>query len=242
MKAIIVNSGRGTRMGGLTQERPKCLLDIVEGESILSRQIKALVERDIRDIIITTGAFADQIHGYMKEHFSDLKVTYIHNPHYASTNYIYSLYLTKDKLELRDDTVYFMHGDLVFDYLVLDRLVESVFPTAAIVDSSVPPPPKDFKGRIEGGQITSISVALDEPNCYFLAPLYRFSTVAFGLWMQEIEKFILRGNTQVYAEDALQEIYPLIRMAPLDIGGLFCQEVDTGDDLHRVRDYLSRVH
>mgnify|MGYP001607848714 CR=1 FL=1 len=120
--------------------------------------------------------------------------------------------------------------------------MDSVSPTAAIIDSSVPLPSKDFKGRIEEGHITSISVALDEPDCYFLAPLYKFSAEAFTLWMEEIAQFVSRGNVKVYAEDALQGIYSQIRMAPVDIGGLFCQEVDTYGDLLKVRDYLSPLH
>ncbi len=239
MKAIMVNSGRGTRMGEYTQERPKCLLDLVEGETVLSRQIKALIGNDITDIIITTGAFADQIEKYIKTSFPDLGVTYVHNPRYASTNYIYSLYLTKEKVLSGKDPIYFMHGDLVFEPSVLELLIDSASPTAAIVDSSVPLPPKDFKARIEEGHITSISVALNEPNCYFLAPLYKFSAEAFELWMQEIAKFVSRGNTGVYAEDALESIYGQIALVPLDIQGRLCREVDTYQDLLEVRAYLS---
>lgn len=239
MKAIMVNSGRGTRMGEYTQERPKCLLDLIEGETILSRQVKALALNNIRDIIITTGAFAEQIEKYMNAVFPDLRVTYVHNPYYASTNYIYSLYLAKERLVLGKDAVYFMHGDLVFEPSVLHDLVESAPLTAAIVDSSIPPPPKDFKARINAGHITSISVALNGPEDYFLAPLYKFSAEAFELWMKEIAIFVSSGNTRVYAEDALERIYGQIALIPLDIQGRLCREVDTYQDLLEVRAYLS---
>jgi len=239
MKAIMVNSGRGTRMGEYTQERPKCLLDLVGGETILSRQVRALAENNINDIIITTGAFAELVEKYVKASFPDLRITYVHNPRYASTNYIYSLHLTKEGLVPGKDTIYFMHGDLVFEPSVLHDLVESAPSTAAIVDSSIPPPLKDFKGRVEEGQITAISVALSGPDCYFLAPLYKFSAGAFELWMQEIATFVSLGNTGVYAEDALERIYGQIALAPLDIQGRLCREVDTYRDLLEIRAYLS---
>ena len=55
MKALILNSGMGSRMGVLTSEHPKCMTEISNKETILSRQLHALVEADIEDVIITTG-------------------------------------------------------------------------------------------------------------------------------------------------------------------------------------------
>ena len=56
MKALIFNSGTGSRMGILTKNRPKCLLEI-NGETILHRQLRLLSECGIHDVIITTGKY-----------------------------------------------------------------------------------------------------------------------------------------------------------------------------------------
>lgn len=37
MKALILNSGLGSRMGVYTKEHPKCMTDLVGEETILSR-------------------------------------------------------------------------------------------------------------------------------------------------------------------------------------------------------------
>lgn len=37
MKALILNSGLGTRMGVLTSEHPKCMTEISHTDTILSR-------------------------------------------------------------------------------------------------------------------------------------------------------------------------------------------------------------
>ena len=42
MKALILNSGRGSRMGQYTDEHPKCMTDLLDGETIISRQLKML--------------------------------------------------------------------------------------------------------------------------------------------------------------------------------------------------------
>ena len=54
MKAIVIAAGEGSRMGKLTQNIPKPLV-IVNGKSIIERQLSILKQNDILDIIIITG-------------------------------------------------------------------------------------------------------------------------------------------------------------------------------------------
>ena len=44
MKALILNSGMGSRMGVLTSEHPKCMTEISPLETILSRQLRQIEE------------------------------------------------------------------------------------------------------------------------------------------------------------------------------------------------------
>ena len=55
MKALILNSGLGSRMGVLTSEHPKCMTEISTKETILSRQLRLLAEAGIEEVVITTG-------------------------------------------------------------------------------------------------------------------------------------------------------------------------------------------
>ena len=64
MKALILNSGMGTRMGVLTSEHPKCMTEISTKETILSRQLKLLAEAGINEVVITTGYFDKVLIGY----------------------------------------------------------------------------------------------------------------------------------------------------------------------------------
>ena len=53
MKALILNSGLGSRMGVLTSEHPKCMTEISSKETILSRQLKQIAEAGIEEVVIT---------------------------------------------------------------------------------------------------------------------------------------------------------------------------------------------
>lgn len=86
MKALILNSGLGHRMGKLTQEHPKCMTDISDKDTILSRQLKELVRVGIDDVVITTGYFDKVLEDYCKSLNLPLNFTFVNNPIYDSTN------------------------------------------------------------------------------------------------------------------------------------------------------------
>ena len=112
MKAIILNSGIGSRMGVLTSEHPKCMTEIGPGETILSRQLRQIADAGIKDVVITTGRFDDILVNYCNSLELSIHITFVKNPIYAETNYIYSIYCAREYL---DDDIILMHGDIVFE-------------------------------------------------------------------------------------------------------------------------------
>ena len=143
MKALILNSGLGSRMGVLTAEQPKCMTEISYCETILSRQLKMLAEAGIRDVVITTGAFAEVLKDYCRGLDLPLSISFIHNPRYRETNYIYSIYCARE--QLMDDDILLMHGDLVFENRVLELVMDSDVSCMAV--SSVIPLPEKAGAR-----------------------------------------------------------------------------------------------
>ena len=51
MKALILNSGLGSRMGVLTSEHPKCMTEISARDIILSRQLKMIADVGIVEVL-----------------------------------------------------------------------------------------------------------------------------------------------------------------------------------------------
>jgi choline kinase len=60
----------------------------------------------------------------------------------------------------------------------------------------------------------------------------------FLCWLGEIEKFIKRGDTKSYAEDAFNTISGKIVLQPLYFGDEVCMEIDTREDLEIARNLL----
>ena len=122
MKALILNSGLGSRMGVLTSEHPKCMTEISPSETILSRQLKLIAGAGIEEVVMTTGYYDGILVNYCHSLDLPLRFTFVRNPVYDKTNYIYSIYCAREEL---DDDIILMHGDLVFENEVFDRVVSS---------------------------------------------------------------------------------------------------------------------
>ena len=228
MKAVILNSGIGSRMGELTVDKPKCLVTFDDGETILSRQISQLLFHGVNDIIITIGPYGDKIPDYVSERFPGQDITWVRNEKYDTTNYIYSMFLA-DHL-IRED-ILLLHGDLVFDSLVLKNFIEASGQNLTIIDSTMALPEKDFKCLISEGFIREISIHIDiEADAFFLLPLYKLSKQFMVDWMDEIGRFVAEGNVKVYAENAFNKISENLNLAAYDKKGAFCMEVDTAED------------
>ena len=82
MKAIILAAGRGSRMKSLTDERPKCMVEL-RGKTLLEWQLVALREAGIGEIAIVTG--------YKRELLAEQGLIEFHNPRWAQTNMVSSL-------------------------------------------------------------------------------------------------------------------------------------------------------
>ena len=150
MKALILNSGMGRRMGALTSEQPKCMTEISARETILSRQLRLLGEAGVEEAVITTGYFDRELMDYCRSLRTELSISFVRNPRFAETNYIYSIYLARDLL--RGQEILLMHGDLVFEASVLEDVISS--PDSCMkVSSTLPLPEKDFKAVVRDGLV-----------------------------------------------------------------------------------------
>lgn len=233
MKALILNSGMGTRMGSLTSNHPKCMTEISEGETILSRQLKQLLDMKIRDIIITTGLFDEVLIEYCQSLNLPLNYSFINNPDYDTTNYIYSIYLARE--HLNDDLV-LMHGDLVFEDIVLNSALRNK-QSCMTVSSTAELPENDFKAVLENNRIMKVGIEFFD-NAITAQPLYKLFKKDWKIWLDNIIAFSEQGKRSCYAENALNEVTDKCEIYPLDIKDKLCNEIDTPEDLTTIKQKL----
>jgi len=125
MRAIILAAGRGSRMKGLTDERPKCLLEL-RGKPLLAWQLGALREAGIVEIAIVTG--------YKREMLVGRGLVEFHNPRWAETNMVSSLACAESWLVA--DTCIVSYADIFYDSSAVRLLMNCTAPLAVTYDSN----------------------------------------------------------------------------------------------------------
>ena len=113
MKAIFIAAGEGTRMGELTKNTPKPLIN-VNGISILERQISLLKKLNINEIIVITGPFFD------KYQFSDIK--FINDVNFKKHDQLGSLFVGSEEIQ---DDVLIIYADIIFDESILSQVLKN---------------------------------------------------------------------------------------------------------------------
>ena len=236
MKALILNSGLGSRMGALTSEHPKCMTEISSRETILSRQLTQIADAGITEVVITTGYYDGVLVDYCKSLDLPLNFTFVKNPIYDKTNYIYSIYCAREYLQ---DDIILMHGDLVFENEVFDKVLASET-SCMTVSSTLPLPEKDFKAQIRDGKVMKVGVDIFEDAMEAQA-LYKLNREDWKVWLDKIIEFCENDNRKVYAENALNALNGAANIAALDVGDLLCAEIDNPEDLAVVSAKLKEI-
>lgn len=236
MKVLILNSGLGSRMGVLTSEHPKCMTEISTHETILSRQLKLIADAGIEEVVMTTGYYDGVLVKYCQSLDLPIHFTFVNNPIYDQTNYIYSIYCAKEYL---DDDIILMHGDLVFEGEVFEKVVASSV-SCMTVSSTLPLPEKDFKAQVVDGMVMKVGVDIFNEAMEAQA-LYHLKRDDWKVWLDKILEFCENDNRKVYAENALNELNGAANIHALDVENLLCSEIDNPEDLAVVSAKLKEI-
>jgi L-glutamine-phosphate cytidylyltransferase len=110
-RAVILAAGRGTRMGHLTEDRPKCLVEL-EGYPLILRQVAALRRGGADEIAV--------VRGYRPESIDVPGVAYFMNERWAETNMVMSLAAAAPWL--RVEPVIVSYADIFYRSDVVRRL------------------------------------------------------------------------------------------------------------------------
>jgi len=119
-KAIILSAGQGSRLGHLTDERPKCLIEF-NGRTLLDRQLDALAANGVEEAVVVTGFRDDQIEAALKRRGNvGPRVRTIYNPFYKVADNLGSLFVAKE--EICGDTLVW-NGDTLVSSELMARVV-----------------------------------------------------------------------------------------------------------------------
>lgn len=127
-KAILIAAGLGSRLGTVTKNTPKCMLEL-NGKSILQHQLDAYQENGITNISV--------VRGFMKEKINYRDLTYYENSNFQNNNILNSLFYAEPEI---NGNVIISYSDIIFTPKVVERLMECNADISIVVDI-------DWRGR-----------------------------------------------------------------------------------------------
>jgi phosphoenolpyruvate phosphomutase len=121
--AIVLAASRGGPLGALTEDRPKCMIDI-RGQPLLRRLVATLNDGGIRRVTV--------VRGYRKEAIDLTGIATVDNDAHETTGEVASLACARD--QLRGDCVV-VYGDVLFRRYILDGLLASEGDIVVAIDA-----------------------------------------------------------------------------------------------------------
>ena len=88
MQAIILAAGMGRRLGELTDNNTKCMLE-VNGVRLINRTLDTLAELGIKHVILVVGYKAQHVIDHVGATYKGMTISYVENSVYDKTNNIY---------------------------------------------------------------------------------------------------------------------------------------------------------
>ena len=229
MQGVILAAGVGSRLGPLTDNKPKCLVEVLN-KPILQYQIEAYKKADISDVIIVTGYLSEKIRNYLESHrFNNISTQLIDNKDFRTTNNMYSFWLTKDYI---NGECILLNGDVVFDPEILKELRDSSISNLIASDIGVYKE-ENMKIKISNGVIKEISKTIPKSD-FFATTLdtYKISNIAKNRLFDIIEmKYIQKNDLNQWIEVALQDLFEFEKFYPIDIKHKNWVEIDCVQDL-----------
>ena len=230
MKAVILAAGIASRLRPLTDNTPKCLLE-VGSKCLLGRTIDSLISNGFREFVVVTGYLKEMIEGYISANYPSLGVEYIFNDKYASTNNIYSLWMTKEAV--KDQDIMLLDSDILFDSPIITALLESSHENCLALNSHELGDEEikvivDETNRIkEISKVCSIEDAVGES-----VGIEKFSAPLVKLLFDEMDDMILNKNQSgIFYEAAFENIIEKgADMYIVDTTNIFSMELDTVED------------
>ena len=232
-KAIILSAGQGSRLGHLTDNKPKCLIAF-NGRTLLDRQLDALAANGVDEVVVVTGFRDDQIETALARR-GDIgpRVRTVYNPFYKVADNLGSLFIARDELE---GDVLVWNGDTLVSEDLMARVVGNQGQEGICVTIDRKPgyDEDDMKVVVDGeGRLQAIGKRLDmgDVNAESIG-LLAFRGNGAETFRRAIERAIrtTEGTTIWY----LRVIHQIAQTGPvwtLDINGEEWGEVDFPEDV-----------
>ena len=237
MIGVILAAGMAKRLRPLTDNCPKCLLEI-DGKNLLERTIEAMRSAGIQEFVIVTGYRSEMIRDFLSGYDASLTFHFLHNADYENNNNIYSLWMAGQVVRGRDFLL--MDSDILCDPAAVALIARQSEPSLALNRHEVGE--EEIKIIVDAeGHITELnktcspqeaigeSVGIEKITASYSTALY-----------EELDRMILQEKLiNVFYELAFERLIPQGHtFRVVDTTAYFSYELDTVEDFEAAQEKL----
>ncbi len=207
MQAIILAAGFGKRLRPKTDVIPKSLVEVC-GKPLIFNALDILASRKIEKTVIVVGHMKEKIIEAVGESYRGMKIEYVDNSIYETTNNVYSFYLSKGCVS---DDALLLECDLFYRGELIDKIIHSEGECSVMVS---PYDSETMDGTVvfaDGGQrATSLVVkkqqgeGFDYSNALKTVNIYKFSKeFLLNKFYPAVESYVKTQDLNSYYEFVL---------------------------------------
>jgi len=229
MKAIILSAGQGSRLGHLTDDRPKCLIDF-NGRTLLDRQLDTLAANNIEEAVVVTGFHDDLVDKAIAPRTGGPRVRTIFNPFYKVADNTGSLYMARE--ELNGDCLVW-NGDTLVSKPLMSKVVGNKQQGICVtIDRKDSYDSDDMKVVEDGGKLKAIGKRISEGVNAESIGLLAFRSGGAERFREAIEQAMRTSEgTTIWYLRVINHIAQNSDVFTLDIQGEEWGEVDFPEDV-----------
>ena len=235
MTYIVLVAGQGKNLQPLTLTHPKTLYKLDEKTTVLQRLVRSLRKHDKEAEIVVVVGF---MYKYIQKELEDDNVTFVHNPYYAVTSSMGSLWFAKAYLQR--ENVAIINGDIVMsDQLMSDVICAHTDVPYVLLDSTRTDGNK-YNVQVQGDKVCVMSKNLTEFIGNY-ASVTKLDAVSSRFVLEQLYQMVNEGMYNLFFEDALvQMIFDKnFELYYKDIKDYHWTEIDNVDDLLKARQIQS---
>lgn len=243
IKAIILAASKGEEFGSLTDDKPKCMIEI-QGKTILENQIATLNSCMIKDISVVVG--------YKKQAVDIPNIMYIENAEYENRTILYSYYRAMDSIK---GPCIISFGDILFEPHILQGLIDADGQIVLAVDTSwwqgkkkyreidmvfCESPPSDNYLSCRCTYINDVGIHINHESAHGeWTGLMKLNSKGAELFKSELEQFFEEDKEKFYQTD-INDFFMRLINKDIEIKAYYFRghwlDIDSPEDLLLVQD------
>ena len=241
MKTVLLAAGVGQRLGAISGNRPKCLIEF-DGVTLLRRHLRILEHYGMTEIIIVTGYLPDLLAREVANTSAAAITRCVHNPDYTKGSLISMLTGLTD-LQTDQDFI-LMDADVLYDHRIMERLVTTRHHNCILLDRNFEAGEEPVKLCVRDGRLVEFRKKINgNLQCDLQGEsvgFFRFAPATALQLVRAAKYYLQRGENQQPYEECIRDLL-LDRPEDFgyeDISGLHWIEIDFPEDIIKARNNI----